>query len=91
MFSSQKPLHALSLMSSTENAKKHLELFSDMSMDDVRNYEKNMHEQTNIKVWFDQPSTNTSSTNEIQSDGNTSVCYTFPEVHLKTNLLFFGK
>uniref|UniRef100_A0A4W3K0X3 Cytoplasmic phosphatidylinositol transfer protein 1 n=1 Tax=Callorhinchus milii TaxID=7868 RepID=A0A4W3K0X3_CALMI len=46
----------------------------DMAMDDVRMYEKNMHEQTNIKVWFDQPSTNSPPADEIQSDANTSVC-----------------
>ncbi|GCB71420.1 hypothetical protein scyTo_0001562 [Scyliorhinus torazame] len=45
----------------------------DMTMDDVRKYEKNMHEQTNIKVWFDQPSTNSPSMDEIQSDDNAST------------------
>ncbi|XP_042198400.1 cytoplasmic phosphatidylinositol transfer protein 1 isoform X2 [Callorhinchus milii] len=45
----------------------------DMAMDDVRMYEKNMHEQTNIKVWFDQPSTNSPPADEIQSDANTST------------------
>ncbi|XP_023585073.1 cytoplasmic phosphatidylinositol transfer protein 1 isoform X2 [Trichechus manatus latirostris] len=45
----------------------------DMSMDDVREYEKNMHEQTNIKVCNQHSST----VDDIESQAKTSVCRIF--------------
>ncbi|KAK5926751.1 hypothetical protein CgunFtcFv8_022298 [Champsocephalus gunnari] len=41
----------------------------DMSLDDVRNYERKMHEKTNIKVWLEQQehsTTNPSSLDDIE-------------------------
>lgn len=45
----------------------------DMTMDDVREYEKNMHEQTNIKVC----NQNSSTVDDIESHAQTSVCRLF--------------
>ncbi|XP_040845468.1 cytoplasmic phosphatidylinositol transfer protein 1 isoform X2 [Ochotona curzoniae] len=45
----------------------------DMTMDDVREYEKNMHEQTNIKVCNQHSST----VDDIDSHAQTSVCRIF--------------
>lgn len=44
-----------------------------MTMDDVREYEKNMHEQTNIKVCNQHSST----VDDIESQAQTSVCRIF--------------
>lgn len=44
-----------------------------MTMDDVREYEKNMHEQTNIKVCNQHSST----VDDIESHAQTSVCRIF--------------
>lgn len=44
-----------------------------MTMDDVREYEKNMHEQTNIKVCNQHSST----VDAIESHAQTSVCRIF--------------
>lgn len=52
-----------------ENAN-NFELFSDMTMDDVREYEKNMHEKTNIKVCNQHSST----VDEIESHAKARVC-----------------
>nr|XP_038943359.1 cytoplasmic phosphatidylinositol transfer protein 1 isoform X2 [Rattus norvegicus] len=45
----------------------------DMTMDDVREYEKNMHEQTNIKVCNQHSST----VDDIEGHAQTSVCRLF--------------
>lgn len=52
-----------------ENAN-NFELFTDMTMDDVREYEKNMHEKTNIKVCNQHSST----VDEIESHAKARVC-----------------
>lgn len=52
-----------------ENAN-NFELFTDMTMDDVREYEKNMHEKTNIKVCNQHSST----VDEIESHATARVC-----------------
>lgn len=52
-----------------ENAN-NFELFTDMTMDDVREYEKNMHEKTNIKVCNQHSST----VDEIESHAKERVC-----------------
>uniref|UniRef100_A0A8C9RAF7 Cytoplasmic phosphatidylinositol transfer protein 1 n=1 Tax=Scleropages formosus TaxID=113540 RepID=A0A8C9RAF7_SCLFO len=51
----------------------------DMTLDDVREYEKQMHEKTNIKVCHDQQehSTNSPSLDEIQIHDKASVCVSF--------------
>uniref|UniRef100_F7FY46 Cytoplasmic phosphatidylinositol transfer protein 1 n=1 Tax=Monodelphis domestica TaxID=13616 RepID=F7FY46_MONDO len=49
----------------------------DMTMDDVREYEKNMHEQTNIKVCNQHSST----VDDINSLDKTSVCRFFSAYH----------
>lgn len=54
----------------------HLELFSDMTMDDVRDYEKKMHEKTNIKVCNQHSST----VDEIESNAQGSVCSVFKSI-----------
>lgn len=54
---------------SMENAN-NFELFTDMTMDDVREYEKNMHEKTNIKVCNQHSST----VDEIESHAKARVC-----------------
>lgn len=52
-----------------ENAN-NFDLFTDMTMDDVREYEKNMHEKTNIKVCNQHSST----VDEIESHAKARVC-----------------
>ncbi|MFT7804136.1 cytoplasmic phosphatidylinositol transfer protein 1 isoform X4 [Arapaima gigas] len=54
----------------------------DMTLDDVREYEKQMHEKTNIKVCHDQQdhSTNLPSLDEIQIHDKASVYMTMDEV-----------
>lgn len=54
---------------SMENAN-NFELFTDMTMDDVREYEKNMHEKTNIKVCNQHSST----VDEIENHAKARVC-----------------
>uniref|UniRef100_A0A8C7GL29 Phosphatidylinositol transfer protein cytoplasmic 1 n=1 Tax=Oncorhynchus kisutch TaxID=8019 RepID=A0A8C7GL29_ONCKI len=55
----------------------------DMNLDDVREYEKSMHEQTNIKVCHEQQehSTNSPSLDDIEIHDKASVCVvSFPLV-----------
>uniref|UniRef100_A0A3B3ZDM0 Cytoplasmic phosphatidylinositol transfer protein 1 n=1 Tax=Periophthalmus magnuspinnatus TaxID=409849 RepID=A0A3B3ZDM0_9GOBI len=50
----------------------------DMTLDDVRDYERQMHEKTNIKVCLEQPehsTTNSPSLDEIQIHDKASVCH----------------
>lgn len=60
-----------------------------MTMDDVREYEKNMHEQTNIKVCNQHSST----VDDIESHAQTSVCRIFqtccPPCPKETHKLIF--
>lgn len=62
-----------------------------MTMDDVREYEKNMHEQTNIKVCNQHSST----VDDIESQAQTSVCRIFktccPPFTEHTHKLIFEK
>ncbi|MBN3314282.1 PITC1 protein, partial [Atractosteus spatula] len=49
----------------------------DMTLDDVREYEKQMHEKTNIKVCHEQQQHSTNSLDEIESHDKASVCFLF--------------
>lgn len=51
-------------------------LLPDMTLDDVRDYERQMHEKTNIKVWDEQQeqSANPSSVDGIEIHDRESVC-----------------
>uniref|UniRef100_A0A4W5MZC1 Phosphatidylinositol transfer protein cytoplasmic 1 n=1 Tax=Hucho hucho TaxID=62062 RepID=A0A4W5MZC1_9TELE len=58
-------------------------LFADMNLDDVREYEKSMHEQTNIKVCHEQQehSTSSPSLDDIEIHDKVNVCVvSFPLV-----------
>lgn len=55
-------------------------LLPDMTLDDVRNYERQMHEKTNIKVCHEQQehsTTNPSSLDDIEIHDKASVCVFF--------------
>ncbi|XP_019215561.1 cytoplasmic phosphatidylinositol transfer protein 1-like [Oreochromis niloticus] len=63
----------------------------DMTLDDVRDYERKMHEKTNIKVCHEQQehsTTNASSLDDIEIHDKASVCVFF--IVFFTPLLLFS-